>query len=247
MTHAAQFRAGLLDARLPVPPGLTDGQGRPAGRRYAVYRNNVAVTLTEAIITGFPAIASLLGADNMQRVAGAFIRQEQPRTPILSQYGAGFPAFLAEQDQLSHLPYLADVARIDLAMRLSYHAADHTPLNPAILAQPDEATLMATRLSRAPSLETVSSRWPACSIWRYAMGRTADKPAGEAEDVAILRAEFDPVPVVLPTGGQRFLDALRADATLGDAIAAAGDGFDVAATLTLLLSHNALATPQPKG
>ena len=119
MTDAPAFQAGLLDARAPVPSGLTDGKGRPAGRRYAVYRNNVAVSLTEAITTGFPAIASLLGAANMGHIAGTYIRREQPDTPILSQYGAGFPDFLAAQDQLSHLPYLADVARIDLAMRRS--------------------------------------------------------------------------------------------------------------------------------
>lgn len=132
-------------------------------------------------------------------------------------------------------------------MRRSYHAADHTPLDPAILTNPDEAALMATRLPLAPSVETVSSAWPICQIWRFAMGQTREKPQGGAEDVAILRAEFDPVPVALPPGGLPFLNALRDKAPLGDAIAVAGASFDLTATLTLLLTHNAFAAPQPQG
>ena len=59
------FRSALLDPSLPVPGGLTDAEGRPAGARYNVYRNNVAVSLTEALHTGFPIISKLLGKENM--------------------------------------------------------------------------------------------------------------------------------------------------------------------------------------
>ena len=44
--------------------GVSAGAGRPAGRRYAVYLNNVAVSLTEALATGFPAVAALLGEES---------------------------------------------------------------------------------------------------------------------------------------------------------------------------------------
>ena len=205
------------------------------------------MALIEAIETGFPAIASLIGAENMARVAGSYIRTEQPDTPILSQYGAGFPEHLARLPALGHLPYLADVARIDLAMRRAYHAADHTPLTGDALAGLGEAALMATRLTLAPSVQLLSSPWPILQIWRFALGHTKAKPTGGAEDVAILRPEFDPAPHALGPGAFAFLSALRADCPLGQAIEAAGPDFDLAATLTLLFAQNALAAPQPKG
>ncbi|SNS78604.1 DNA-binding domain-containing protein [Antarctobacter heliothermus] len=243
-TTEAAFRVGLLRADGAIPEGVTDGAGRPAGRRYDVYRNNVAVALREALETGFPAVAKLIGPENFARAAGLYLRRDPPETPLMMQYGASFAAFLEQIDALRGIGYLGDVARLELAMRRSYHAADAVPFDAGRLAALEDSTLRAARLILAPSVQVVRSPWPVLSVYRYTMLPDQPKPQARAEDVLITRPEFDPAPHLLPQGGAAFIDALRRGLTFGAALTAAGADFDLPATLTLLLQQGAISDLQ---
>ncbi|WP_136439254.1 DNA-binding domain-containing protein [Pacificoceanicola onchidii] len=237
----AGFLGALRDAELDVPDGLMDGEGRPAGRRFAVYRNNVAVSLREALEAGFPAVAKLIGPENFARAAGMYLRAEPPGSPLMMGYGAGFADFLAGIEALNSIGYLADVARLEFALRESYHAADAPVLNPARLQDLSEEALMAARLVLAPSVRLLRSPWPVLSVYRFTMTPGSPKPQAQAEDVLIARPEFDPEPHLLPTGGAPFLAAVQVGQSFGAALEAAGEDFDLGAMLGLLLQTGALS------
>jgi hypothetical protein len=244
-----QFRAALLDSAQAVPEGLLDANHGPAGRRFNVYRNNVAVSLTEAMHQAFPVVTKLLGAQNMDGLAGIFLRQHPPSSPLMMHYGEAFPEFLTGMQQLSHLGYLPDVARLELALRCSYHAADSTPILPEALAI-DPEMLMEATIEFAPAMQLVRSEWPIASIWTFNTQDGSPKPQAVAEDVLITRVEFDPEPHVLPSGGAEWIDALMAGKTIGEAHEIAGGlspGFDLGATLALLLQGGAIITLTTKG
>ncbi|MEX0302113.1 MAG: DNA-binding domain-containing protein, partial [Leisingera sp.] len=107
----AEFTRAMMDAGQSVPEGLTDHLDQPAGRRFSVYRNNVAVSLTEAMHSAFPVIAKLLGKQNMDGLAGISLRQNPPSSPLMMFYGEHFPEFLEGMEQLMHLGYFGDTAR----------------------------------------------------------------------------------------------------------------------------------------
>ena len=242
----ADFLPALMDPARPVPEGLTDGAGRPAGRRFAVYRNNVTHSLTEALATGFPAILGLLGEVNFRPIAREYLRGHPPQSPLMMHYGADFPAFLEGFPPLAHLPYLGDVARLELALRASYHAADHVALDaPTLAAIPPEA-LADTRLAVAPSLRLLRSPWPVRDVWAFTLRPDQPKPQAGAQDVAVIRSGFDPEPHVLPPGAAAFIAALAAGETLGEAAGQAEEAapaFDLPVTLSLLLTQGALCAP----
>lgn len=243
-----QFRAALLDSALPAPAGLIDGQGRPAGARFSVYRNNVAVSLTEALEVSFPAIRKLIGLDNFKAVMGVFLRRHPPDTPMISQYGAALPGFLKGFAPLSHLAYLPDVARLEQALRESYHAADGSPIDPAILQDMPPETLMAARLTLAPALRLVRSSWPIHGIWAYNMEPGAPQPPGGAQDVLITRPQYDPILTALPVGGAAFIAALAQGRTFGEAHDQATkdtETFDLATLLGALIAGRAIHAITP--
>lgn len=242
MPGQTDFTAALFDAARPVPEGLVDPDGRPAGRRFDVYRNNVAVSLTEALETGFPVLRKLLGEANFKGLAGLFLRAHPPGSPRLMHYGAEMPGFLEGLPQLAHLPYLPDVARLELALRESYHAADAVPVDPSALAALPPERLGDVRLGLAPAVRVLSSRWPVHGIWRRNTDAGAPKPEMRPEDVLVARPEYDPVPVLLPPGGAAFLRALGAGHTVARALDVTADypDFDLTATLSALLSGAAI-------
>ena len=238
-----EFLPALLDPDLPVPPGLQDGQGRPAGRRFNVYRNNVTASLIAALETGFPAIHSLLGAQNFTALARAFAQANPPQSRLMMHDGAGFPEVLETRPQLAHLGYLGDVARLELALRHAYHAVDAAPLDPAILANLPPEALPETCVTLAPATRLVPSPWPIVAIRDFALTPGRPQPPAVAQDALVTRPGFDPQAHPLPPGGAAFLQALMQGDTLARAQEAgltAAPGFDPAPVLALLIAGQAI-------
>jgi len=240
MTDQRSFGAALLDPEMPPPPGLTDPQGRPAGRRFEIYRNNVAASLTEALATGFPVIAKLLGEDFFKAMAGIFLRAHPPGDPRLQLWGGKFPGFLARFEPVAHLPYLPDMARLELGLRQSYHAADTARLP---IAHRDPAEVLAIKPRLAPATLILASRFPILTIWRKNMGHPDLTIDWTPETVLITRPDFDPVPQLLPEAGTTLARHLKGRLTLAQAVTATQTlepDADAAALLTLFLSAGAL-------
>lgn len=231
------FIGAAMDAGLPVPDGLRGAIGDPAGKRFAVYRNNVAVSLTEALITAFPVIYKLVGDEFFRAVVGVFLRQHPPNSPLMMFYGDQFADFLDGFEPAKQLPYLPDMARVEFAIRHAYHAADATALEPQALQDIAPDDLMESMLQFAPAVQVIRSEWPIFGIYRANTQADAPKPRMQPEDILIARPEFDPVVEPLPAGGSTLVNALLRGDTFGAAFEAASQigGFDLSQTLGLLL------------
>lgn len=240
-----EIAAALLDARLPVPQGIVDPEGRPCPQRFAVYRNNVVVALIEALEAGYPAVRRIVGEEFFREASRCYVTAHPPLSPVLLEYGGGFPEFLESFEPAYGLPYLSDVARIERAWLEAYHAADVAPLEPATLATLDPAQAGAIRFALHPSLRIVRSRYPALTIWRMNVAGGVPRHVkldANGEDALIVRPAAQVVVHEVPEGGADFLDALgRGDilATATDCAARHHIDFDLATHLAALLDCGA--------
>lgn len=239
----AAFRAGLSGGALPQ--GVTATAAEEAAQRFAVYRNNVAHSLTEALGRRFPVVARLVGDAFFRAMAQVFVAAHPPASPVLLNWGEAFAGFLATFPPVAGLPYLPDVARIERARGLAYHAADAIPLSPAAVAGAASSP-EALRLELHPSVSLVRSHWPAASIWA-ANQPGADPAAMRAtgpEVALILRDTALEVPVrVLPPGDAALVAALMEGQALGPAAMQAQlaePGHDPSAVLGYLMQCGAI-------
>ncbi len=239
-SYAAAFSIALTDPGLQTPSGVVGPNGKAAPKRYNVYRNNVTVSLIEALASIYPAVQRITGLDFFRAMARFHLRETPPKSPLLFEYGRDFPDFIDRYEYARPMPWLGDVARIERAWLDSYHAADQEPLATTALAVIPADRLADVIFQVHPATRIVRSRYAAATI--FAANRTSASPplidAGEAEDALITRPQLEVAVRHLPPGGGVFLQSLSAAMPLGGAAAAALEAcpsFDLGAAIAGML------------
>jgi hypothetical protein len=251
MSYETTVRAfvAALDEPSAPPPAMTHGRlGAPDARRFAVYRNNVAVGLIGALEARYPVARRLAGDDLFRALARAFVRANKPRSPVMIAYGEEFPEFMAGCEGIDDR--LADVARLEHAWVEAYHAEDATVATVGELAALSPDLLPNARIAFHPAARLLRLATPAATIW--ASAQSSDGPVAPAEesgeDALITRPDCDVRVRALPPLGYDFALRLREGATLIEAVAAANDpAFDFGAHLVGLVESGAVASIIPGG
>jgi hypothetical protein len=166
------FARGLFTGALPDNVTMPDRD--EAQRRYSVYRNNVMVSLINALRSRFPVVERVVGEEFFRACAQIYIAANPPRSRLLMRYGDSFAAFLESFAPARSLPYLPDIARLEMARGEAYHAADAEPAGAELLAQAAQGDVESMRLRLQPSLRLVPSAHPIVTIWT--MNQPGAKP-----------------------------------------------------------------------
>jgi len=233
-----EFASALIDADSPCPAGLVAWNGSDPGKRFAIYLNNVVSSLIDALADTFPVTRELVGNEFFRAMARVFIVKFPPRSPVLAEYGDGFPAFVEDFQPARGIPYLADVARLEKLYLNAYHAADALPLDDsafqAALARAD--ALPSARIRLHPSAGILRSSHAVFSLWAAHQGALdlGSVDPYQAEDVLVVRPQWEVLVLPLRPGAGRFIESLYSGLPLGESNLAAikeQPEFDLVATL----------------
>ena len=171
----ASFAAALADPAAPIPHFTLGRSGVPDGKRFAVYRNNVAVGLIGALEARFPVTRRLMGDEFFRAMARAFVFAHKPPTPLIIHYGRDFPGFVEAFAPARDIPYLGEVARLEDAWVEAYHAAEASPLTLNDLASVAPEKLEGLTFVFHPAARLLSFDHPAASIWAAHQGEASPR------------------------------------------------------------------------
>jgi hypothetical protein len=190
MLQTAVTRALVGGSFADVESDLVSGRADPA-RRFAIYRNNMFLSLANHLRAIFPVTARLGDERFFAYAAHEFILREPPRASRLVVYGAGFSRFLADFPACRHAPILAEMAGLEWAIHGALASAQRPNLDLAALTS-------AAAFELQPSLHFVVSRWPVLDLWahhgdgRRPLSRRTSRIAVVRHDDDIRFFELDP-------------------------------------------------------
>lgn len=217
--------------------------------RLSIYRNTATSVLVNALRLAFPAVQRLVGAECFEGAARRFIAASPPRSAWLDEYGAAFPAFLAQLSETASVPYLADVAYLEWQVNGVLHAPDLPVLDLARLASLDDGALGALRLFPHPAARLAHCDFPVDAVWRAVLEQ--DTPAMQAIRLdggpvhLLVQRVTDGVDMIrLGNGEYRIATALFAGEPVRDALfhATHADGY---ALVAMLLARGCFADAVP--
>lgn len=242
MNHPADFAQALLDPEQPSPMGLKTWNGSHPAARFAVYRNNVIVSLIDALADSFPVTQELVGEEFFRAMARVYVQNHPPRSRLLSTMGQSFPDFVGSFTPAASVPYLPDVARLEISRAQAYHAADALPVAPEALQQAltDPDQLLSLRLDIHPSVRLVCSPYAIYSLWAAHQGEMdiTEVDPSAPQNALVYRNGLDVETMELPEEISLFILSLQQGHCLVEAAGKAAQSygeFDLAATMGQLL------------
>jgi len=145
---------------------LNEQAGAPGIERLSVYAGGYPARIKEALLEAFPATRKILGERQFSERAVLFSKSRTFEHYNLNRVAEYFPAFIRTEKALPALPFLGDLAELELAAHRSFHA----DVNPPVTAEQfmelsgsvDPAKLT---FKFQEHLFCVCSAWPIIDLW----------------------------------------------------------------------------------
>lgn len=243
------YRTYLLEGRSDGLAETIVADSFDAEERLRIYRNNFLISLSEALKANFPVTLRLVGADFFAQAARAFVLKAPPARPCLFEYGEGFPEFLESLPELATLPYVAEMARFELARIGAYHAPAEALLGEAEIARVPPEALADLPIRLAAHVRLLNLRYPVAALWE---AHQAAEPDLAALDMAprphgllVCQPQHALAVLQVPSDAQLFLSAARQPTTLAQAAEACGPAMNserLGQVIGLALQHRLLVS-----
>lgn len=165
ITHVGSVEAALAtpEAAAYVPPTAVAAVVRPGARltaeeQVAVYHGMYLLRMAEALAVDYPALAALLGHRRFHAMVADYVAVHPSRSYTLNRLGDALPVYLAARARRPSEHALADLARVEHAITLSFDAQAEPPIDTGALAGAAPGGFASLRLRTQAGLHLVATR-----------------------------------------------------------------------------------------
>lgn len=167
-----QFARALINSDFSSADNWIAASELAAERRLWVYHNQVHINWLEALAANYPGVKALLGDACFRSLAARYARDHGSTSGDLRLYGEQFPVLLELAPEVGNYRYVADVGRLELALRCVGEAAESPVIGPAELARVPPESWPAMRLQFVSALDMLLSDYPVDHLLAGARGDT---------------------------------------------------------------------------
>lgn len=161
-----QLQAHLLSGDDRIARRIVATPQVNASTRLGIYADAYRLRLLEALRTDFPALHTLAGDEEFERIGRAYIDAHPSGHFSIRYFGAQLAAFLQTDEVWRNVPVFAEMAAFEWALGLSFDAADSPSVgveDMAVIPPQDWGRL---RFGLHSSLQRLDLRWNVPVLWR---------------------------------------------------------------------------------
>lgn len=213
------------------------------------YRNNIKATAANALSIIYPTVVSQIGQELMDYICQVLLFKQPPCHGDWAEWGVGLPNFLKTLDILDEYPFVAESARLDLAVHQVERATDSW-FEQDSLALLGEADLDDVFIKLNDSVQFFNSPFPIVNLRLIA---ERDKAAISAlenaicennlqQNVLIYRPEFKAQVQTIDATELEWLTLLSKELSIGESLDVINQtNFDFTQWLPIALERNLLS------
>lgn len=216
-----RFVAAVTRGDASLAAGVSGGGRLTPEGAVEVYRRAYPARMTEALGETYERVWRVLGDDDFFSTCAAFVPTEPSTSGDLSDYGRSFPEFIESRPDLSHAPFLGDLARLEWTFKELFHAKDNEGLPPAELAR---TAAPGSMLVFGAATAQLSLRHKVHAVWIRDLEDDSELEPGSwrgREDLFLYKKDGRVFTRPLTPPEAAALAALRAGRPLDDALAGA--------------------------
>ena len=235
-----QFWSGLTSKDASIHAWINTSSSFSQSERMEVYRTTTRSLHVSAIGDDFPVCKKILGDDYFNLIAKKYFLAHPSTSIDLNDYGDEFAAFienlLIERPELKEYSYLADLAKLEIAVKKAHFAKDEKELS-IDGCEFDENSILSIR----PDVIIQRSPYPVHIIWQMHQDECESIDIGDTKDMYLLcvfRQNFDVYVCELDDHVFVLLENISTGYSLGDIISEAGNPMHTNRALKYVLLKN---------